>query len=156
VAQIWPKVRAGETVSLFRSHNPAYPDGGQLRDFVYVDDVVDATAACIAPDVTGVHAFNVGSGVRTSVIDVARSVVQYFSASVPVRVSGNYRLGDIRHNFADIAAIQAATSFTPRWAFQEGLREFLRWSEDFKPADAGFEKSLAELRERGLLGSAKA
>jgi dTDP-L-rhamnose 4-epimerase len=142
-------VRMGKPLDVFE-------DGLESRDFVYVDDVVDATAACIAPDVSGVHAFKVGAGVRTSVIDVARSVVQYFSADVPVRVSGNYRVGDIRHNFADISAIQAVTNFTPRWAFQDGLREFLRWSEDFKAADAGFEKSLAELRERGLLGSAKA
>jgi dTDP-L-rhamnose 4-epimerase len=141
-------VRMGKPLDIFE-------DGLESRDFVYVDDVVDATAGCIAADVTGVSAFNVGSGVRTSVIDVARSVVQHFSADVQVRVSGSYRVGDIRHNFADISAIQSASSFKPRWTFQDGLREFLRWSEDFKPADAGFEKSLAELRERGLLGSAK-
>ncbi len=142
-------VRMGKGIDVFE-------DGLESRDFVYVDDVVDATAACIEPEVTGVRALNVGSGVRTSVIDVARSVVQHFGASVPVRVSGTYRIGDIRHNFADLAAIQAITNFTPRWSFQEGLREFLRWSEGYQAADAGFEKSLSELRERGLLGSAKA
>ena len=55
VAQIWPKVQAGETVSLFKSHNPNYPDGGQLRDFVYVDDVVNIIDLLLqTPDVSGV------------------------------------------------------------------------------------------------------
>ena len=41
VAQIWPRIAAGEGVKLFKSHHPDYDDGGQLRDFVYVRDVVD-------------------------------------------------------------------------------------------------------------------
>jgi dTDP-L-rhamnose 4-epimerase len=140
--------RLGKPINIFE-------DGTESRDFVYVDDVVDATAACIAPSAQGVHALNVGSGVRTSVLEVAESIVAHFKADVPIRVSGNYRVGDIRHNFADVSALQALTGFTPKWAFRDGLHEFLRWSESFAAADAGFEKSLAELRDRGLLGSAK-
>ncbi|WP_292134934.1 ADP-glyceromanno-heptose 6-epimerase [Brevundimonas sp.] len=72
VAQIWPKVAAGEAVSLFRSHNPAYEDGGQLRDFVYVDDVVDIVEWLLeAPQVSGV--FNAGSGQARSFADLARA-----------------------------------------------------------------------------------
>ncbi|MGH7026844.1 ADP-glyceromanno-heptose 6-epimerase [Brevundimonas sp.] len=72
VAQIWPKVQAGETVSLFRSHNPNYPDGGQLRDFVYVDDVVNIIEWLLqTPGVSGV--FNAGSGQARSFADLARA-----------------------------------------------------------------------------------
>lgn len=72
VAQIWPKVQAGEAVSLFRSHNPDYPDGGQLRDFVYVDDVVDIIEFLLqSPEVSGV--FNAGSGQARSFADLARA-----------------------------------------------------------------------------------
>lgn len=72
VAQIWPKVAAGETVSLFRSHNPDYPDGGQLRDFVFVDDVVDIIEFLLqSPEVSGV--FNAGSGQARSFEDLARA-----------------------------------------------------------------------------------
>lgn len=72
VAQIWPKVAAGETVSLFRSHNPNYADGGQLRDFVYVDDVVDIIEWLLAtPAINGV--FNAGSGQARSFADLARA-----------------------------------------------------------------------------------
>nr|WP_312444955.1 ADP-glyceromanno-heptose 6-epimerase [Brevundimonas naejangsanensis] len=72
VAQIWPKVQAGETVSLFRSHNPNYPDGGQLRDFVFVDDVVNIILWLLErEDISGV--FNAGSGQARSFADLARA-----------------------------------------------------------------------------------
>jgi ADP-L-glycero-D-manno-heptose 6-epimerase len=73
VAQIWPRVAAGESVRLFRSDNPAYRDGGQLRDFVYVQDVAD----CIAWMARGHGAsgvFNLGSGKARSFADLARAV----------------------------------------------------------------------------------
>ena len=72
VAQIWPKVAAGETVNLFRSHHPDYADGGQLRDFVFVDDVVDIVEWLLETrDVCGV--FNAGSGQARSFADLARA-----------------------------------------------------------------------------------
>lgn len=72
IAQIWPKVAAGETVSLFRSHHPDYADGGQLRDFVFVDDVVDIIEWLLAsPEVSGV--FNAGSGQARSFLDLANA-----------------------------------------------------------------------------------
>ena len=72
IAQIWPKVAAGETVSLFRSHHPDYADGGQLRDFVFVDDVVDIIDWLLCtPDVSGI--FNAGSGQARSFLDLANA-----------------------------------------------------------------------------------
>ena len=72
IAQIWPKVAAGETVSLFRSHNPDYADGGQLRDFVFVDDVVDIIDWLLCtPGVSGI--FNAGSGQARSFLDLANA-----------------------------------------------------------------------------------
>lgn len=72
VAQIWPKVAAGEAVTLFRSHNPNYADGGQMRDFVYVDDVVDIIEFLLqSPQVSGI--FNAGSGQARSFADLARA-----------------------------------------------------------------------------------
>jgi ADP-L-glycero-D-manno-heptose 6-epimerase len=72
VAQIWPKVAAGETVTLFRSHNPDYADGGQMRDFVFVDDVVDIVVWLLEnPAIFGV--FNAGSGKARSFLDLAHA-----------------------------------------------------------------------------------
>ncbi|KQN24417.1 MULTISPECIES: NAD-dependent epimerase/dehydratase family protein [unclassified Sphingomonas] len=141
-------VRQGKGLNIFE-------DGEESRDFVFVDDVIDATAAVCAPDVHGVMSLNVGAGVRTSVLDVARTVIDYYGADVPVAVTGAYRLGDIRHNVADISRIQALTGFTPKWAFADGLKAFLDWAGGHEAADSGFDKSLKELSDRQLLRTGK-
>jgi ADP-L-glycero-D-manno-heptose 6-epimerase len=70
VAQIWPTVAAGGTVKLFQSHNPDYEDGGQLRDFVHVQDAVNGALWLLDnPEVSGV--FNMGSGTARSFRDLA-------------------------------------------------------------------------------------
>jgi len=73
VSQIWPDVAAGRTVKLFRSYNQAYPHGGQKRDFVFVNDVVDVVSwLCRNDSVNGV--FNVGAGAARSFRELAESV----------------------------------------------------------------------------------
>jgi dTDP-L-rhamnose 4-epimerase len=139
-------VRQGKAISVFE-------DGKESRDFVYVDDVVDATTACIAPNINGVLSMNVGSGVRTSVIEVANAIVRYYKVDVPVEVTGAYRVGDIRHNVADLTIIRERTGYSPQWTFNDGLSRFLAWAEQHEVVKTGFERSLTELRERGLLGS---
>ena len=70
IAHIWPSVAAGKDVTLFRSHRPDYADGGQLRDFVYVADVVDIIAWLLdTPAVSGIY--NAGTGQARSFRDLA-------------------------------------------------------------------------------------
>ncbi len=72
-AQIFPKVKSGHTVQLFKSHNPDYADGGQLRDFVYVRDVADVIAWLVdTPSVNGIY--NLGSGQARSFSEMAEAV----------------------------------------------------------------------------------
>ncbi|WP_425999005.1 ADP-glyceromanno-heptose 6-epimerase [Caulobacter sp. DWR1-3-2b1] len=72
VAQIWPKVAAGEGVKLFKSHNPDYADGGQLRDFVYVRDAADIVGwLADNPQVNGIY--NLGSGKARTFKDLAEA-----------------------------------------------------------------------------------
>jgi dTDP-L-rhamnose 4-epimerase len=141
-------VRQGKGLNIFE-------DGQESRDFVFVDDVVDATAAVCRPDVHGVMSLNVGAGVRTTVMEVARGVIDHFGADVPIEVTGAYRVGDIRHNMADISRIQELTDFTPKWTFADGLKAFLDWAGTHEVADSGFDKSLKELSDRQLLRSGK-
>ena len=73
IHKIYPTAAAGEAVTLFRSHDPNYEDGGQLRDFVHVADCVDVMRWLIAsPGVSGI--FNVGTGKARSFADLARAV----------------------------------------------------------------------------------
>ncbi|MBC2769852.1 NAD-dependent epimerase/dehydratase family protein [Pusillimonas minor] len=132
-----------------------FEDGNESRDFVYIDDVVEATASCVDEKIKGTWTFNVGSGVRTSVLEVAKAVINYFGANAKVNISGDFRVGDIRHNMADISSLKALTGFSPRWSFDDGLHQFLDWASKQDAVDAGFEGSMKELADRGLLGVKK-
>ena len=138
-------VRQGKPLQIFE-------DGLESRDFVYIDDIVSATAACVAPEISGVHVLNVGSGVRTSVLEVAHAVKDFFAADVPVQITGQFRIGDIRHNAADVSRIASLTGYAPKWSFKDGLHQFLEAVKASQPADVGFERSMQELRQRGMLG----
>jgi dTDP-L-rhamnose 4-epimerase len=139
------RVRQGKPLNVFE-------DGRESRDFVHVSDVIAATSACLAREVHGMHAVNVGSGVATPVAEVARLVRAYFKSDVPIEITGTFRVGDIRHNVADIAKARTLAGYRPKWTFAEGLRTFLKWAAAQETVDSTFEKSLGELRERGLLG----
>jgi dTDP-L-rhamnose 4-epimerase len=137
--------RQGQPLNIFE-------DGAESRDFVFVDDAVDATAACLAADVVGVEALNVGSGVRTSVLEVANAVVRHFGSDTPINVTGDFRVGDIRHNVADISRLKALTKFAPKWSFEAGLKAFLVWAEREVVGDIGFHAAVQKLRDRNLMG----
>jgi dTDP-L-rhamnose 4-epimerase len=143
--------------NLVRQSKPLniFEDGLESRDFIYVDDVVDATAACLSPGIHGIHSLNVGSGVRTTVLEVAHAIRSFFHADVPLEITREFRVGDIRHNAADISRIRALTGFQPKWSFVEGLNQFLAWVQTHEATEAGFDRSLAELKQRGLFGGAR-
>lgn len=138
-------VRQGKPLNVFE-------DGLESRDFVHVGDVTAATSACLAGEVHGSHAINVGSGTATPVAEVARLVRAYFSSDVPIEITGTFRVGDIRHNVADISRARSLIGYRPKWSFVDGLRTFLKWADDQGAVDSAFEQSLAELKQRGLLG----
>lgn len=84
VAHMYPKAVAGEPVTLFRSHNPAYSDGGQMRDFVYVKDCADVVSWLLkSPRVSGL--FNVGTGTARSFIDLTTSLFRALNRPPNVR-----------------------------------------------------------------------
>ena len=137
------RIRNGNEIVIFE-------DGEESRDFVYIDDVVDATVASIELVSDGQNVVNVGSGVRTSVLTVAHSLIAAYSANVPVRVSGNFRLGDIRDNFADIKAARALLGFEPKVDFANGIRHFANWVDKQDNNPDKYEDSIRELKDRGL------
>jgi dTDP-L-rhamnose 4-epimerase len=142
------RARQGKTLAVFE-------DGLESRDFIYIDDVVAATALCLGGEVQGVHVLNVGSGVRTSIIEVARMINRYFGGSLEIAITGDFRVGDIRHNVADISRLRDLTGYGPKWSFADGLRRFLDWASAI-PADFGdLEGSLQELRARGMLSGSQ-
>ncbi len=137
-------IMKGEGINIFE-------DGLESRDFVFIDDVVDATVRSIEMKEAAGGVFNVGSGVATTVNTVVDELQACFGSSVPVTVSGNFRLGDIRHNVADLTRIRARLGFEPKVTFAEGIRRFVAWARTQGPTASAYKKSLQEMKERKLL-----
>jgi dTDP-L-rhamnose 4-epimerase len=129
-----------------------YEDGLESRDFVYIDDIVDATVRSINYAENFVGPLNVGSGVAIDVRHVAEEIKSYFASNSNIKVTGSYRMGDIRHNVADISQITHLLDFVPQVQFKEGLKNFLDWASEHEAVDGtGYLKSVAELASRGLM-----
>lgn len=127
-----------------------FEDGLESRDFVYIDDVVDATIAGMEiPEVTG-HVFNIGTGIATDVLTVAKTLCKHYGIEVPLNVSGNYRLGDIRHNYADISLTKKILGFEPKWTFDQGIKQFTEWVNRQELQKDNYEASLEEMKQKGL------
>jgi dTDP-L-rhamnose 4-epimerase len=128
-----------------------FEDGKESRDFVYVEDVMDATLGCIKHTGNVIDTLNVGSGERTTVLNVAKEIVEFFESESEITITGNFRNGDIRHNIANLDKIRKLLNYDPKWHFKDGISQFLSWAEDQKVENNGYETSLRELREKGLL-----
>jgi dTDP-L-rhamnose 4-epimerase len=100
-----------------------YEDGGQMRDFVHVDDVAAANVAAIGSDVDGFAAFNVCSGRPVSIMEVATRLGEVRDGAAPV-VTGQYRSGDVRHIVADPANAADVLGFRAAVDWSDGLADF--------------------------------
>lgn len=135
-----------------KNHNGIniFEDGMETRDFVYIDDVVDATILGLeVPEANG-YAFNVGTGVATNVLTVAKTLCQKYGIEVPITVSGNYRLGDIRHNYADISLARRILGFEPQWNFNDGITQFCKWVDKQEIKEDLYDASIEEMKNKGL------
>ena len=136
-----------------RANEPIYifEDGKESRDFVHVDDVVEATVRSVEAPAQPPAAINVGTGKPVTVVEVVERIVAYFSSQSKVSVTGAFREGDIRHNCASTDKLKQIHNFVPVIPFEEGLRQFLAWSSGQELDECKYEQSLAELRETGLM-----
>ncbi|MGE3178191.1 MAG: NAD-dependent epimerase/dehydratase family protein [Vicinamibacterales bacterium] len=126
-----------------------FEDGLQRRDFVSVHDVVQACALALeAPAATG-HAINVGSGESHTVREVARLLAALLGKDVQADICGKYRVGDIRHCFADISEARRLLGYAPSVPLEDGLCELAAWLREQTAQDRVAEAS-RELAVRGL------
>lgn len=127
-----------------------FEDGRESRDFVYIDDVVDATILALEKEVSNNQVFNVGTGGATDVISVAKNLIKNYGIEVPITISGNYRLGDIRHNFADLTKIKEQLGFEPKVSFELGLKKFTDWVNTQEIQEDKYQQSIDEMKRKGL------
>ena len=128
-----------------------YEDGFESRDFVYIEDAVDATILAIEKKEANGEVLNVGSGVATTIKEVAESLQSYYNSDINISISGKYRLGDIRHNYADLAKIKDVLGFSPKYNFQEGVFEFVQWVKKQDLMEDKYIKSIQELEDKGII-----
>jgi dTDP-L-rhamnose 4-epimerase len=127
-----------------------YEDGLQQRDFVSVRDVARACRLALESPESAGRVFNVGSGQPRTVLEIARRMADTLGRGdlEPV-VSGKYRVGDIRHCFADVRLAHRYLSYAPEVGFDDGLRELAGWLEG-QTADDRVMQARSELERRGL------
>lgn len=137
------QIKNGNGINIFE-------DGKETRDFVFISDVVDATVLGIEKETANNQVFNVGTGVATDVITVATELSNNYNIQVPITISGNYRLGDIRHNYADITKARQLLGFEPKISFKEGLKQFTDWVNTQEVEEDNYQQSIDEMKAKGL------
>ena len=137
------QIKNGNGINIFE-------DGKETRDFVFISDVVDATVLGIEKEAANNQVFNVGTGVATDVITVATELSNNYGIQVPITISGNYRLGDIRHNYADISKARQLLGFEPKISFKEGLKQFTDWVNTQEVEEDKYQQSIEEMKAKGL------
>ena len=137
------RIKNGNDINIFE-------DGKESRDFVYVDDVVEATILGIERDEANYEVFNVGLGEAIDVNTVASTLTRAYDSNSKITISGNYRLGDIRDNYADLEKIKSKLGFEPKISFEEGIRRFTAWVNAQEVVEDKYEKSIEEMKEKGL------
>ncbi len=127
-----------------------YEDGGQKRDFVSVHDVVQALLLAAGEEAAVGKALNVGSGRAVSVREVATTLARVLGSEAEPQVAGKYRVGDVRHCFADVSLAREVLGYGPRVTFEEGMTELVGWLREQERPDDRVETHVAELAARGL------
>ena len=137
------RIKNGNDINIFE-------DGNESRDFVYIDDVTDAILLGIEKDNANNKIFNVGSGERSNVISVAETLYEKYEVKTKMKISGNYRLGDIRHNIADVSYINKELGYKSKVTIQEGISKFIDWVEQQEVETDNYNKSIQEMKKKGL------
>lgn len=138
------QLRQGRTISL-------YEDAQESRDFVHVSDVARAVCLGLLTEGGNGCTLNVGSGYPTSVARIAFLLRQRLGGDGQMVVSGQYRIGDIRHGYADLSAIQAKLGFVPAVSLEDGLDRFVTWVRTQPVEPDRLSRATEELLAHGLM-----
>ena len=111
-----------------------FEDGKQLRDYVFIKDVARSNLMAIEKEgCSGVY--NIGSGRPSSLIELSSVLSQLLGFDVQPQITGEFRAGDTRHDFADISKARRELGFRPEWELKAGMRQLIEWSEGQEPKD---------------------
>jgi len=131
---------------------PVYEDGLESRDFIHIRDIVDGLVTALEADLPDGATMNLGAGAPTTVLELVDQLLKSSNLSVPVQVTGQYRVGDIRHCFADLTLARSLLGFEPKMTLAEGLSRFCNWAGSQPVHEDKLDEAAAELRARKLMG----
>ena len=136
---------------LLNDNPPAiFEDGEQRRDFVSVHDVARACRLALDAENAPGKAFNIGSGQSYTIREIAQRVSAAVGKEyITPEITGQYRVGDIRHCFADISRARGVLAYTPSITLEDGLVELAQWLEGQRAEDK-VTQAREELAARGL------
>ena len=135
---------------LLNNRSPlVFEDGEQRRDFVYVGDVAEACRLALCSDAAIGHAINIGSGREVTINQVARLLAEALGVAIEPEVTGECRVGDIRHCFPDISQARSVLGYRPRTTLEEGVGKLVAWLDGRVAIDRVGE-ALTALASRGL------
>jgi dTDP-L-rhamnose 4-epimerase len=130
-----------------------YEDGLQTRDFVHIEDVVNANMLVLEQDDANAQAFNVGSGRPTSVIDYARLVLDKIGSKIEFLIPGEYRTGDNRHSVSSTSKLQAL-GWTPKRSLSDIVDDFLEWVQQSGGIPEQVQDAYVNMKQAGVVLSA--
>jgi dTDP-L-rhamnose 4-epimerase len=138
---------------LLNSRQPViFEDGGQLRDFVSIHDVVDCLMLMLERSGADFLPVNIGSGERVTILEIARLLARLLGSSVEPLVTQTGRRFDIRHNIANISRAHERLGFEPKVSLDHGFAELVEWAKSTPDVAVDFfDRALDELGEKGLL-----
>ena len=138
------QILSGQQINVFE-------DGLPSRDFINIEDTVEATFRSLKYDPANNEIINVGTGNPTTVLSVAKILVQKYGKDTDINISGNFRIGDIRHNFADLSKMKRILNFEPQVSFEHGITDFTDWVLKQPVRENNFQNSLMEMKQKGFL-----
>jgi dTDP-L-rhamnose 4-epimerase len=127
-----------------------YEDGNQTRDFVHIDDVIDANMLVLRNSNADFQAFNVGSGKTTSVLEYAQSVLATLDSSSQFQIAGEYRRGDNRHSVSSIQKLERL-GWTPLRNLSSILSDFVAWVESIGGIPREIPDAYSDMRTAGVI-----
>lgn len=127
-----------------------FEDGQESRDFINVVDIAAAVIKSIDEPRSNSEIINLGSGVGTSVIEIAEVLKKAYKSESQINITGDFRVGDIAHNIADISKAKKILAFEQSISFEQGIQEFCDWVKSQAIDNSGYEKSLQEMELSGM------
>ena len=129
-----------------------FEDGQESRDFIHINDITNAYVLSIENKNIRQEIINLGSGKNYSVMEITQMLAKNYKSTSKIIISGDYRIGDIRHNAADITKAKKLLNWSPKIEIEEGIQLFANWvkHQDINNTNQKYENSLKELEDKGL------